>query len=239
MTSRSKLRVAVWQCASRPGDVAGNLARLAAVAERLSAEDADVLVTPEMFLTGYDVGPVEGLAPEGPEFQAVAAITERTGLAIAYGYPEALPGGRVANAAQLVDRGVSVGRYRKRRMFGALDADRFTPGSDLPVFALRGREVALLICFDVEHAEDVRALAAAGASAVLVPTANMAEYASVSTALVPAHAREAGVGIAYANYCGAEGTLEYAGLSTIVGPDGSPRALAAAEGETVLIAELD
>lgn len=239
MTSRSKLRVAVWQCASWPGDVSGNLARLAEVAEELSGSDADVLVTPEMFLTGYDIGPVDGLAPAGPEFQAVAAISERTGLAIAYGYPEALPGGRVANAAQLVDRGVSVGRYRKRRMFGALDADRFEPGSDLPVFALRGRNVGLLICFDVEHADDVRALAAAGASVVLVPTANMSEYASVSTELVPAHARDAGVAIAYANYCGAEATLEYAGLSTIVGPDGSARALAAAEGETLLVAELD
>lgn len=229
------LRVAVWQCGSLPGDIAGNLARLATAAERV---DADVLVTPEMFLTGYDVGAVPGLDPAGPEFAAVAEVTRRTGVAIAYGYPEALPGGGIANAAQLVDGGTSVGRYRKAHLFGDLDATRFAPGSDFPVFELRGRTVGMLICFDVEHPEAVRALAAAGAEVVLVPTANMAEYPTVSTALVPAHAREAGVAIAYANYSGTEGALDYAGLSTIVGPDGSALVLAAADGEALLAAEV-
>ena len=229
------MRVAVWQCASAPGDVAANLARLEDAAVRA---DADVLVTPEMFLTGYDVGPVAGLAPDGPEFEAVAAISRRTGVAIVYGYPEALAGGGVANAAQLVDGGASAGRYRKQHLFGSLDADRFAAGCGSSVLSLRGRRVGMLICFDVEHPATVSALAAAGAEVVLAPTANMAEYASVSTELVPAHARESGVAIAYANYCGAEGSLEYAGLSTIVGPDGSALALAATDGEALLVAEV-
>ena len=56
MTAAAPLRVAVWQCASLPGDVAGNLARLADAATRAAAEGAAVLVTPELFVTGYDIG---------------------------------------------------------------------------------------------------------------------------------------------------------------------------------------
>ncbi|WP_257793733.1 nitrilase-related carbon-nitrogen hydrolase [Microbacterium sp. JZ31] len=231
------LRLAVWQCPSSPRDVAGNLARLADAAARAAAGGADVLVTPEMFVTGYDIGPVAGMAPDGEVFDAVASMTLESGVAIAYGYPELLPDGRVANAVQLVDDGRVVGAYRKTHMFGELDASRFAPGSDFPVFELRGHRVGLLICYDVEFPETVRALALAGASVVLAPTANMVPYELVSTVLVRARAYENGITVAYANYCGTEGAQVYAGLSTICGPDGRVRALAAAEGEALLIAD--
>ena len=50
------LRIAVWQCEQRPGEVAGNLARLRAAAQRAAAAGAQLLVTPEMLLTGYNIG---------------------------------------------------------------------------------------------------------------------------------------------------------------------------------------
>lgn len=235
------LRIAAWQCASRPGDVAGNLARLDAATARAAAAGADVLVTPEMFVTGYDIGAERTRAlaepADGPIRAAVAALTERHGVAIAYGYPELLPDGRIANAAQLVDGGRVAGAYRKTHLFGELDASRFAPGSELPVFALRGHRVGMLICYDVEFPEAVRALALAGAEAVLAPTANMVPYQLVSTVVVRSRAYENGVAVAYANYCGAEGAQTYAGLSTICGPDGSVLALAAAHGEQLLVAD--
>lgn len=236
------LRVAVWQCASLPGDVAGNLARLADAASRAASAGADVLVTPEMFVTGYDIGAsrtAELAEPaDGPIFEAVGGITRRSGVAVAYGYPEVLPGGGVANAAQLVDDGRAVGRHRKVHLFGGLDSERFTPGERPAAFEFRGRRVGMLICYDVEFPEAVRALAADGAEAVLVPTANMVPYELVSTVLVRARALENGVTVAYANYCGAEGAQVYAGLSTVCGPDGAVLALAAADGEELLVADL-
>ncbi|WP_309067451.1 nitrilase-related carbon-nitrogen hydrolase [Microbacterium sp.] len=231
------LRLAVWQCPSSPGDVAGNLARLADAAARAAQGGADVLVTPEMFVTGYDVGPVAGMAPDGEVFAAVASITRRTGVAITYGFPELLPDGRIANTAQLVDDGRLVGAYRKTHMFGDLDSSRFVPGSGFPVFELRGHRVGMLICYDVEFPETVRALALAGAAVVLAPTANMVPFELVSTVLVRARAYENGIALAYANYCGTEGAQVYAGLSTICGPDGTVQALAAADGEALLIAD--
>ncbi|MFL0411045.1 carbon-nitrogen hydrolase family protein [Microbacterium paludicola] len=236
------LRVAVWQCRSLPGDVAGNLARLADAASRAAGAGADVLVTPEMFVTGYDIGALrtaELAEPaDGPIFEAVAGITRRTGVAVAYGYPELLPDGRIANAAQLVDHGRSVGAHRKAHLFGGLDSDRFAPGERPTAFDFRGRRVGMLICYDVEFPEAVRSLAVDGAEAVLVPTANMVPYALVSTVLVRARAYENGVAVAYANYCGAEGSQVYAGLSTVCGPDGAVLALAAPDGEDLLVADL-
>lgn len=237
------LRVAVWQCASHPGDVAGNLARLQSVCEGAAAEGADVLVTPELFVTGYDIGPArtrELAEPaDGPIFAAVARITERTGVAVAYGYPELLPGGAVANAAQVVDGGRVVGAHRKAHLFGGLDTDRFRASAERPAaFELRGRRVGMLICYDVEFPEAARSLALDGVEAVLVPTANMVPYEIVSTVLVRARAYENGVAVAYANYCGAEGSQVYAGLSTVCGADGSVLALAAADGEELLVADL-
>ncbi|WP_345752111.1 carbon-nitrogen hydrolase family protein [Microbacterium rhizophilus] len=241
------LRIAAWQCPSLPGDVGANLARLAETAERAAASGADVLVTPEMYVTGYDIG-IERTrelaeAPDGPIFEAIAGITRRTGVAIAYGYPERLDDGGIANAAQLVDDGRAIGAHRKAHLFGGLDGERFTPADARPAaFHFRGLRVGMLICYDVEFPEAVRALAAGGAEVVLAPTANMVPYALVSTVLVRARALENGVTVAYANYCGTEsieggGDQVYAGLSTVCGPDGAVLALAAADGEELLIAD--
>ena len=48
------MRVALYQCPPLPLDVAGNLKRLHQLAQE--ATDADLLVLPEMFLTGYNIG---------------------------------------------------------------------------------------------------------------------------------------------------------------------------------------
>lgn len=96
------MRVALLQTASRPRDVAGNLARLA---DTCADADADLLVTPEMFLTGYDIG-AEAVAElaepaDGPSAAAVADIARASGTAVHYGYPQR-DGARVANAVALV-----------------------------------------------------------------------------------------------------------------------------------------
>lgn len=239
----SNLRVAVWQCESHPLDVDGNLARLAAACAQAAEGGADVLVTPELFVTGYDIG-VEATRrlaepADGPVARAVAAITRSSGVAVVYGYPERGPDGSVLNAAQLVDRGSRLGGHRKLHLFADLDSSRFRPGAGPPpVLELRGHRVALLICYDVEFPEAVRSAALRGAGTVLVPTANMVGYEVVSTTLVPARAYESGVHVAYANYCGSEGTTEYAGLSTVCHPDGRRVLVGDRSGEALTVVEL-
>jgi 5-aminopentanamidase len=243
-TPVSTTRVAAWQCRPGPRDIAGNLRRLDEACASAAARRAEVLVTPEMFATGYALAPSEmaRLAedPGGPTEKAVAQIARRHRLAIAYGHPERAPGGRAYNAATLVGPdGVVRGRHRKVHMFGDLDRELFVPSASPPAaFDFDGTRVGMLICYDVEFPEAVRHLAADGARTVLVPTANMKGYEEVQQFLVRARACENGCGVVYANYCGADEKFEYGGLSVICGAGGEVLAQASADGEELLVADL-
>lgn len=219
------LSIAVWQAPYAPS-AAEALSRLDAACERARAQGADLLITPEMFLTGYAIGAgrVAELAEpaDGALAQAVAAIAQRHHLAIVCGYPERNPAGQPFNAVQAIGPdGTRLAHYRKTHLFGDMDRAQFCPGDlGAQVFEWRGWRLGLLICYDVEYPETVRLLALQGAEAVLVPTANMAEFDEVPRLLVPARACENRLYLAYANACGTEGALHYGGLSTVAAPDG-------------------
>lgn len=220
------LTIALWQTGYAP-TTAEALQRLDATAARARAQGADLLVCPEMGLTGYAIGPerVAALAEQsdGPLAQAVAAVAQRHGLAIAYGYPEQRPHDKPFNAAQFVaPDGSRPMNYRKTHLFGDLDRAQFSAGDTASqVFEWRGWRLGLLICYDVEFPEAVRGLALQGADAVLVPTANMVGFDEVQRVLLPARALENRLFIAYANACGHEGDTAYNGMSTVQAPDGA------------------
>ncbi len=241
---RTPLTLALLQCAPAPLDVAGNLQRLEQAAQQAAAAGAQVLVCPEMFVTGYAIGAeaVQQLAQaaDGPWAQAIAAIAQRHGIAVAYGYPERDAGGAVINAAQWISaQGQRCLNYRKTWLFGDLDRKQFAAGPpSAATFMLQGWAIGLLICYDVEFPEATRALALAGADLIVVPTANMPDYDFVAQSLVPARAYENQLYVAYANYVGAEGEVHYGGLSLLAAPDG--QAVAQADRQpTLLIATLD
>jgi len=93
--------------------------------------------------------------------------------------------------------------------------------------------VALLVCYDVEFPEAVRACAMAGADIVVAPTALKAEWAFVARQLVPTRAFENGVFLLYANYCGRENGFAYLGESCIIGPGGEEIARAGSDEELI------
>lgn len=212
------------------------LRQLDAIAAQARAQSAELLICPEMSLTGYAIGPerVAALAEtaDGPLAQAVSSMAQRHRLTIVYGYAEQHPeGGKPFNAVQAIDAdGQRIGHCRKTHLFGDMDRAQFSAG-DVPsqVFVWRGWRLGLLICYDVEFPESVRALALQGVDAVLVPTANMLGYDEVSTLLIPARAYENRLALAYANACGDEGVLSYGGLSTVVQANGTVLALAGRE----------
>jgi predicted amidohydrolase len=238
------MRIAAWQCRPGPLDVAGNLRRLDEACAAAAARQAEVLVTPEMFTSGYGitVAQVAELAedPGGPTEAAVAQIARHHGLAIAYGHPERVAGGRAYNAATLVGPdGLVRGRHRKVHLYGELDRALFAPSPRAPeAFDLDGSRAGMLICYDVEFPEAVRHLAVDGARAVLVPTANMMGFEAVQQFVIRSRAYENGCGIAYANYCGADDVFAYSGLSVICGPGGEVLAQASAEDEELIVADL-
>ncbi len=238
------MRVAAWQCRPGPLDVDGNLRRLDEIGARAAERRVTVLVTPEMFTTGYGLTPEQatGLAEGdgGPTETAVARIARRHRLAIVYGYPERAVDGRPFNAAALIGPdGVVRGRHRKVHLFGDVDRALFAPSPAPPAaFDFDGARAGLLICYDVEFPEAVRYLAVDGARIVFVPTANMTGYEEVPDVLVRARACENGCGVVYANYCGADSLFRYGGLSVICGPGGEVLAQAGSDVEELLIADL-
>ncbi len=225
-----------------PGSTDEALAALDDAAARAAARGAALLVTGELFLSGYALGDRMARAAEpadGPAARAVAAIAARHGLAVVYGCPER-DGARVHNTARLVGPdGRAAAAYRKAHLFGAYERAVFTPG-DRPVVQadVDGVRVGLLVCYDVEFPEAVRAHALAGTELLVVPTALMRPYEFVAHTLVPARAYENGLYIAYVNRCGPEGEFDFAGLSCLAGPDGAVRARAGA-GPELLVADVD
>ncbi|MEU5435889.1 carbon-nitrogen hydrolase family protein [Streptomyces sp. NPDC020719] len=232
------LRTALLQSSGRPGDVAANLKVLDEAAGRAAAAGAGLLVCAEMFLTGYAIGddvPKLAEAADGPGARAVAEIAVRHGLGVVYGYPER-DGDTVYNSAQLIGPdGTRLANYRKTHLFGCFEQEWFTPGDQQVVQAeLGGLRLGMMICYDVEFPENVRAHALAGTDLLLVPTAQMHPFQFVAESLVPVRAFENQMYIAYVNRTGPEGEFEFVGLSCLAGPDGTARARAGREAELVV-----
>jgi predicted amidohydrolase len=223
-------------------DRIANLALLERTAAHAAAGKARLLITPEMFLTGYHLGSatISAMAEpaDGPSAAVVADIARRHRVAILYGYPERA-GDAVYNAVQLIDPdGCRLANYRKTHLFGDVDRNAFASGDELVVQAeVAGIVIGLLICYDVEFPETVRAHALAGTQVLLVPTANMRPFEYVSHQIVPSRAIESQLFIAYVNRVGLERDFEYCGESRVVSPDG--RELAAAGNcQTLIFANL-
>lgn len=236
------ITASLYQGPERAGDVDANLAALDDAARRAASAGASILVTPEMSVSGYDIGDLvlERAEPfDGPIFEKVSTIARSHSVAIVYGYPES-SGDSVFNAVQVVDAsGLSIARYRKAHLFGELDRDHFTPGPELLVqFDFGGLRCGLLTCYDVEFPETVRAHADAGTQWLIVPTGLMTPFEIIATHVVPTRAYESQLFVTYVNRCGTETSLTYCGLTCAVAPSGTDLARAGTH-EQLLTVDLE
>lgn len=216
------IRIAVLQTRGTPGDAEANLAELGRVAAEARSNGAELLVTPEMFVTGYDIGDRLGVLAGQDLLGPARETARRAGIAVVLGGPERV-GDDTYNAAYFIDAdGEVAATYRKSHLFGDLDRALFVPGDEpYEMVAFRGVRIAMMICYDVEFPETVRAAALAGAHLVAVPTAQMTPFSFAAEQLVRVRAWENQIYLAYANHDGEEGSLTYVGRSSIVDPDAS------------------
>jgi predicted amidohydrolase len=232
------MRVGIFQSAGG-GLTRGE--RLAKVDAVLAGTDLDLLVCVELLTCGYYSGnDVVDLAEaaDGPSIQEMAQIAKAHQTAIVFGYPEAADG-TLFNSAAVVDKtGLQLANHRKLALPQSFETSTFQRGDRHTTFQLDGVKIGVLICYDVEFPENTRALAQAGVSLVVVPTALGAEWSVVAQKTVPARAFENGFFVAYANHAGSEGGNAYAGQSVIAGPDGEDCARAGT-GEELIKATLD
>jgi predicted amidohydrolase len=235
------MKIALCQTAGHINNPAAAFILMAAKAAQAAAQGAHLLILPEMYLSGYNIGPenalkhaitAEGLVP-------AQSIAREHNIALVFGYPERV-GDNVANSAVLIGPdGAILLNYRKSHLFGDLDRAMFKHiGADFPLAELHNHKIGLLICYDIEFPEPARRLALAGADIILVPTAQMEPYEQVARFVIPARAYENQVYLAYANHAGNDDGLAYIGLSSICGPNGAILA-AAGTGDEMLYAVTD
>jgi len=218
-----KLRVALAQINPTVGDLAGNAGLIADCVNQAQAQGANLIVFPEMIVTGY---PVEDLALR-PSFQAasIRAVQEIaasiTGDIVAVvGYLDQGP----KNAVAVIHNGKIVATYVKRHLpnYGVFDEFRnFVPGDQSLVVRIHGVDVAVAICEDIWHSLD--SIAARTPGLLVVPNGSPFERNKddVRLALVQKRAKEIGAPVAYVNMTGGQDDLVFDGDTIVVAKDGS------------------
>jgi len=235
----TSLRAAIYQYECRDESPAERFQRLDRMLDAHGSK-LDLVICPELFLSGYNVGDrIRQLAEphDGPFARVAGELAKKHGTALIYGYPEQA-GAAIYNAAACIDRdGRAIAHHRKLRLPNAFEKSYFVTGDAYTLFELDGWSIAILVCYDVEFPEAVRACAARGAQLVVAPTALKKEWAFVARSMIPTRAFENRFFVAYANYCGREGTFEYLGESCFAEPDG--RVIAGGATEALVTAALD
>ncbi|MEQ8354363.1 MAG: carbon-nitrogen hydrolase family protein [Kiloniellaceae bacterium] len=238
------MKIALVQMQAVAGDVAANLKTIETAAAEAAAGGADLLVAPELAITGYGAGEaIRDLAEsvDGAQVARLGEIAGRHGLAIVAGFAERA-GDEIFNSLAMLRRDAAPRVYRKTHLYAAYERALFTPGELRPAVAdFQGLKVGFLICYDVEFPENVRRLAHAGAEVVLVPTAlPQGPFGTfIATRVVPVRAFENQVFVVYADHAGADGRFRYAGLSRAVGPDGVCLAASDDNAPALLFADID
>lgn len=243
MSDAGQLRVGIYQSSTDDENVSARLNKLKEVVISAVSQRVDLLVFPEMYLTGYAIGlpAVQTLAEyaNGASMQNIAACARAANMNIVYGYPERDQAGFVHNSINVISSsGELLLTYRKVMLFGSVDRTQFSPGQGycLPIM-LQGFRIGFAICYDVEFPEVARTLALSGAEILVVPTANMRPFESVSDRLIPARAQENGMFVVYANYFGHDAMFDYFGKSVICDPFGND-IIRAEAGEQLLVADI-
>jgi predicted amidohydrolase len=246
------LRLAVVQTAPVLRAAAHN-AR--AIADRAGEAAADIALTPELSLTGYDVGDaVHELARDagpGRDFGDDALRTVAGHVIV--GCIEDAPHGPF-NTAVVLHGGRVHFRHRKVYLptYGMFDEGRwFGRGSTIDVWSgPHGWRIGLLVCEDLWHPGLIYALASRGIDALLVQAAApgrgvweagpQGRFASADVweRIARTTAQLYGIYVALCNRTGVEGAVTFAGSSLVAGPDGGVVARAADHGEEVLTVEL-
>jgi predicted amidohydrolase len=225
----STVRVAVHQLAPVIGDLDGNRARTLAAIDAAAAAGAQVVVLPELAASGYafaDASEARALAepPDGPTVRGWAERATAHGLVVVGGFAEAA-GDVLHNSAALVDASGLRAVYRKVHLWDR-ESLVFTPGAAPPaVLDTPHGRIGVMVCYDLEFPEWVRAAALDGAELLCVPTNWPREPRpdgerpmEVMRVMVAASTNR--MAVAACDRCGDERGVTWVSGSSIAGPDG-------------------
>jgi predicted amidohydrolase len=168
------LRVGLAQIDSTLGDLAANLGRAGEAIARAREEGADLIVFPELILSGYHIGSSDSdiaLRADDPQLTELAAAAGEAAVAI--GFPELSPGGRIYNSAAYFEAGALLHVHRKLYLPTYADFEErkhFSVGNSLRAFDTAVGRSALLVCNDAWQPALAFLACQDGAEWLLMPT---------------------------------------------------------------------
>jgi NAD+ synthase (glutamine-hydrolysing) len=244
---KQKLRIAIAQINSTVGDLKGNCRKMIEYAQRAETFDADMIVFPELALTGY---PPEDLLLK-PRFIEDSLVSLRylvnsaaKDLVVIVGFVDRRLG-KLYNAAAVIRNKKIIGRYYKKLLpnYGVFDEKRYFSDGNLPgLFRIGNVLFGLNICEDIWHKEGpTKEQAQAGAN--LIININASPYYSgrikERQRLIQYQARQNCASIVYVNLVGGQDELVFDGQSMVVDDKGKITSEAEAFKEDLLIADVD
>jgi len=221
---------------------------------QVQQSDADLIVFPELNLTGYFFASKKEIAPlaestDGPLSHAIAKLAKETHKAIITGFLER-DGEHYYNSALAFDcNGALVGLYRKVHLF-YYETQIFEPGNlGFPVFEIKTNagiaSTGIMICYDWRFPEAARSLAIKGAELIAVPS-NIVTTTGMLLKTLQTRAFENKVVLAFADRIGSEenafvtpSELTFRGESTIINFNGEILSQADSTGEQILVSQVN
>jgi 5-aminopentanamidase len=218
--------IAVAHAPSLSGQLKKNTDQAVELVSMAAKGGADIVVLPELFLSGYDVAGIKAdpashvVTPDGDHCRRLVRASAEHKIATIVGGAIGGTSG-VANAALVIaPDGEIVHVYRKCHLWGD-EAGVFVSGAGPVLVDLAGTRVGLSICFDAGFPEHMRALALAGADVIACPAAFAhGEERHRYELYFPVRALENTLYIGVANAFGPQGGLDMFGDSALFGPRG-------------------
>jgi len=225
---KKEFKIALAQIQCKRADKAGNIKKIEQITTRARKQGAELVVFPELSLTGYVLrDEIYGLAEPipGPATEAVAKIAQKANVYIVLGMPELCrkTEATIHNTAVLVGPEGLVGKYQKMYLptHSVFEEKRyFRPGYQAAAFDTRLGKIGLIICYDIFFPEVSRLVRLEGAKLLVCISASPATRRAFFETLTVARAMENAAFLAYVNLVGIEDGLQFWGGSRLVGPNG-------------------
>jgi predicted amidohydrolase len=242
-----KIKVALAQISSKRENKEENLHKIEEITMKAKTQKADLVIFPELSLTGYIVkDQIYELAETipGPTVKRIEALAKKTGLHIIFGMPEVSEKTKATlyNTAVLVGPNGLIGKYRKSYLptHSVFEEKRyFRPGYQTVAFDTTIGKIGLTICYDVFFPEVFRITRLKGAQLIVCISASPAIRRGYFEILTSARALENTAFLAYVNLAGVEDGLQFWGGSRLVNPCGDVVAKAKYDEEDFVTCEVD
>jgi predicted amidohydrolase len=170
------IKAAAVQFNHHAGDKAYNLGRIETFARQAVAQGVQLIAFPEMCITGYwhvrnlsraEIAALAEPVPGGPSTRRLSNLAQEQGLLIGAGLIEVAEDGALFNTYILCDKDGAVYAHRKIHCF---ISEHMQSGDSFTVFETTlGHKMGILICYDNNLIENVRATALLGADILLAP----------------------------------------------------------------------